>query len=389
MKALIGKLLLYAAPFAVLFLLLTGTMIYVGESMPLDSVIRLQMGADPVLYRVRYGNRDQDFKRMSMDYRQPTVITLGSSRALQFRAGMFDRQPDAFYNVAAPAWRLPEVIWLLENSTHVPDVLLLAIDYPWFHEGYKGDPIVEPPMNFWQRIFVVNRSFLQQVVGDARDDKDDDNDNNDKEDIDMARFLARQEPGGSGGLALGFRAIRDGHGFRNDGSEQYGDFLVANWLYAPNIRERDLGWAREGEEMYLHGDTVWQQALERMRFVLEWGQEHDVLIVGFLPPYMPTLWAEYGSDPRNSYLSATRDTLQALFKDYDFPLFDFSDATVLGASDEDFFDGWHASERVTLQMLIEMARQVPVLQTYSDPDALQAIHDSATDTFRVFPFGGQ
>lgn len=375
MNELIGKLLLFVAPFAVPFLLLTGSMIYVGESMPLDSVIRLQMGDDPVLYRVRYGNRDQDYKRMSIEYRQPQIITLGSSRALQFRAGMFDRQPDSFYNAAAPAWRLPEVLWMLENSRHVPDVMLLAIDYPWFHEGYPGDPIVEPPMNFWQRIFVVNRSFLQQAAsGEA---------------LDMERFLARQEPGGSGGLALGLRAIRDGHGFRNDGSEQYGDFLVANWLYAPNIRERDLGWAREGRDMYLHGDTVWALAVERMQWVLQWAQQNDVLIVGFLPPYMPTLWGEYGSDPRNSYLSATRDTLQMLFSEHGFPLFDYSDASVLGATDEDFFDGWHASERVTLQMVIDMARQVPALQVYSDPDALQHIHDSAADTFRVFPFVGQ
>jgi hypothetical protein len=224
-------------------------------------------------------------------------------------------------------------------------------------------------------MFVVNRSFLQQVVAG--------------EPFDLERYFARQEPGGSGGLALGLRAIRDGHGFRNDGSEQYGDFLVANWLYAPNVRERDLGWAREGRDMYLHGDVVWELAMERMAWVLDWAEAHDVQVIGFLPPYMPTLWAEYGNHALNGYVPATRERLETLFATHNYPLLDFSDGAVLGATDEDFFDGWHASERATLQMVIDMVRQVPALADYADADTLQSIHDVATDTFRVFPFVGE
>ena len=88
---------------------------------------------------------------------------------------------------------------------------------------------------------MVNRSFMQDVIGG--------------EQFDVGRYLARVEPG-HGGLALGLRAIRDGHGFRNDGSEQYGDFLVAHWLYPQNERQRHLDNLRDGKEMYVYGDTV-------------------------------------------------------------------------------------------------------------------------------------
>ena len=78
--------------------------------------------------------------------------------------------------------------------------------------------------------------------------------------FDIERYLARVEPG-HGGLALGLRAIRDGHGFRNDGSEQYGDFLVAHFLYPQNERQHAPRQLRDGKEMYVYGDTVSAAAL--------------------------------------------------------------------------------------------------------------------------------
>lgn len=103
------KLTLYALPFAIPFLLLSGFMIYTGEAMPLATVARIQMGDDPVLYRPRYGNRDLDYKTISANLRQPDILAVGSSRVLQFRAQFFNLQPREFYNAGAPAWTLDQI----------------------------------------------------------------------------------------------------------------------------------------------------------------------------------------------------------------------------------------------------------------------------------------
>lgn len=340
--------------------------------MPLPIVVQMQAGDDPVLYRVGYGNRDQDFKLMSVEYRQPEVLMLGSSRVLQFRGQFLNNNPDVFYNAAAPAWRLPEVQTLLFSMKHRPDVIILGIDYPWFNDAYEGDPIVEPPQNFWERIFVVNRSYLQDVVeGDA---------------FDTQRMFGREEPGGSGGLALGKRAIIDGHGFRNDGSEQYGDFLVAY-----HLRPEDMRWHHEnlfagGGDMYVEGNTVSETGMAQFREILDWAKQEDILVIGLLPPYMPSLWQQMSLSERHTYVPQVQTQLNDLFAEYNFPLFDYSNGADVGAIDEDFFDGWHSSERIALQMYINIARDVPELQPYSDLDALQNIVDTAPDTFRVFPF---
>lgn len=370
-----AKIALYALPFVVPFVLVTGGLVYVGESMPLDVVIRMQDSTTPVLFRPRYGDLDQRYKQMAVDYFQPEVLVTGSSRVLQFRAQFLTHNPDEFYNAAAPAWQLEEVGRLLHTMNHRPRIIILGIDDPWFNADYGGDPIVEPPVTDYARIFIVNRTFIQEVLHG--------------EPFDIERYLARVEPGGSGGFALGLRAIRDGHGFRNDGSEQYGDFLVAQHLWPPNTRGQHTGWFEDGEQMYVRGSEIDAAAMTQMRDILAFAKRHNILLIGVMPPYMPSLWEQMADSPRHTYLQALTPQLEALFAEYDLPLFDYRDGAKLGASDEDFFDGWHPSERIAAQLFISIAREVPELQPYSDLDALQEIVNTAPDTFRVFPFVAQ
>lgn len=370
-----AKMSIFALPFVVLFSLLTGSLVYIGESMPLPVVIAMQDSDTPVLFRVGYGNRDQQYKLLAVEHFQPDVLMIGSSRVLQFRAAFFDQNSDAFYNAAAPAWQLEEISRLLFTMQHRPDVIVLGIDPPWFNEDYAGDPIVEPPTALFDRVFTVNRTFLQEVM--------------DGKTFDVDRLLARDEPGGSGGIALGLRAINDGHGFRNDGSEQYGDFLVAGHLWQPNLRGHHMGLLARGEDMYVRGDVVSQEAMAQLRAILDFARENDILLIGFSPPYMPTLWDEMIHSPEHGYLRTLLPQLENLFAEYGFPYFDYSDGETLGATDEDFFDGWHHSERIALQITVNMARAIPALQPYMDIDAQQQVVDTAPDTFRVFPFVGR
>jgi hypothetical protein len=365
------KLLLYIMPFAIGFVTLTGGMIYIGESMPLGWVIARQDSDDFVLYRPRYGNRDFQYKQLATEYYRAPVLAIGSSRILQFRAGFLTRNSDAFYNAAAPAWTLDEVtefLYTLDPSAY-PDTLLLALDLPWYNDNYVGDVFPEPISDF-ANFFLVNRSFLQDVVqGD---------------DFDTDLYMARIEPATKSGLALGMRAIRDGHGFRNDGSEQFGDYLVAGWLWQPQQRERHLDLMRECDYVYPCGQTISTTQIEETRQLLAWAREQDIQVIGFLPSYAPTLWNEMANNPEYTYIRPTRDALSALFAEFQYPFFDYSNGEWLGLSDEDFFDGWHASEKGNLALFIQLVTYVPELAEYADLDSLKDIFASSGDTWRVF-----
>jgi hypothetical protein len=366
------KLLLFALPFAIPFLLFTGFLIYTGESMPLSRVVALQMGDEPVLYRPRYGNRDPQYKLLATNTRQPDVVAVGSSRVLQFRSMFFNRDRGNFYNAGGPAWQLEHVIHLVESLSYTPQVLILALDQPWFNEAYPGDPFepsLEPSSDF-DHIFMVNRSVMQSLL--------------DGEPLDISRMLQRREPG-YGGMALGLRAIRDGHGFRNDGSEQYGDFFVARFLYPENERARHLSLMENGQDMYARGSEVSQSALQQVERLLQYCDERGIFVIGFLPSYMPSLYQQMIAGGQHTYIERLPERLAPLFEQHSFAFFDFSDGSVLQASDGDFIDGWHASERMNLRLYTEMVRVFPgVLGSYSDLEWLEATDANAVDTFNLF-----
>jgi hypothetical protein len=364
------RLALFALPFLIPVLLLTGLLVYIGESMPLASVVALQQGETPVLYRPQFGNRDLSFKTLSINVRRPQIVALGSSRVLQMRSGLLTEAPSAFYNAGAPAWKLEQIRALLDGlEPHAaPEILLLGIDAPWFNERYEGDSF-PPQTNDFTHLFSINRSFVQAVL--------------DGKPIRMDKWLSRNADE-TPGVALGLKAIENGHGFRNDGSEQYGDFLIGRFLWQPTERERHLEWMRNGEDMYVYGDTVSRSALDEMRVILDHSRERGITVVGFMPPFTPTLYAEMMARGNHTYIPTLVNQLDSLFSVYDYPFFDFSDGGQFG-TDEDFYDGWHGSERIYLRLFINMARAQPdQFSRYTDVDTLSSIDAAAGDTWRVF-----
>lgn len=369
------KLAIFVFPFAVVFLVLTGLMIYTGESMPLAWVAQMQMDDPAVLYRPRYGNRDQQFKIVSTNLRQPQIVALGSSRVLQFRAGFFDRQPDAFYNAAGPAWTLDTVIHVYDSFETAPRLLILAIDLPWFNPAYQPQPLPAPESDL-QHAFEVDTGVLHDLLTGVSFDRPG---------FSLRDYLERR----SGDyLALGLRAIRDGHGFRGDGSEQYGDFLVAHWLNPTDSRQIHAVWLRDGQEMYAFGEAFDPAALANLRHLLDAARARGTTVIGILPSYTPSIWAAMTADGQHRYIDSLIPALSGLFAEYDFPFFDFSDGASVDTPDDDFFDGWHASELGNLRLYLRMVEALPdLLDAYSDTDALRARADSAANTWDVFGTG--
>lgn len=374
------KLILFLLPFAIPVVVLTGTMVYIGESMPLAMVVTAQQNsAVPIIYRPQYGNRDLPYKALSSDTRQPQVIALGSSRVLQMRAGLLTKTPDTFYNAGAPAWQIPQLIALLERLEHQPEVLIVGIDAPWFNTAYLGDEsagVTLNPLNDFSQLFAVNRSVMQDVFAGRPPNW---------ENVLSRRILPPDAPE-SGQTALGLKAIQNGHGFRADGSEQYGDFLIGKFLHAPSERERHLEWMRRGEEMYVYGGAgeLSDSALAAWERLLAWCDAHDIAVIGFLPPFTPTLYDRLIRRGNHEYIPALAERLETMFSAHGDFFFDFSDGSRFG-TDDDFYDGWHGSERVYLRIYIAMLEAQPeLLGTYSDIESLRQINASAHDAWRVF-----
>ncbi len=367
------RLTFFLAPFALAFAVLTGGLVWLGESMPLAWVAAAQRADAALLYRPRFAPRDQPFKVISANQRGASVVALGSSRILQFRAGFLTRQPEAFYNAAGPGWTLDEVVNVFDALDPPPAVLLLALDPPWFNAAYDA-PVIPRAHDDFTQLFVVNGAFLHDLLNGVPFDRPG---------FALADYAARR---GAGHPALGLRAMRDGHAFRADGSELYGDFLVAGWLNMDAARETHRVWLRDGREMYTPGDAPDPAALAALDALLGRARARGVTVIGFLPSYMPSLWREYVSDARMGYVRALPAALEGVFSAHGFRVFDFSDGALLDTPDAEFFDGWHASERSNARLFAALVEALPdVLGAYADADALRAAADSAPNVWQVFP----
>jgi hypothetical protein len=109
------------------------------------------------------------------------------------------------------------------------------------------------------------------------------------------------------------------------------------------------------------------------------------MVIGFLPSYAPDLWERMMARGNHSYIAALTPRLREIFAAHDFPFFDFSDGASTGTTDEEFFDGWHASELSNLRLYLAMLAERPeILGAYSDYVTLSRIAESAGSTWDVF-----
>ena len=140
----------------------------------------------------------------------------------------------------------------------------------------------------------------------------------------------------------------------------------------PSLQGRDLNLFLRGGDIYVQGD-VSEERLALMDAILTWAQENDVLVVGFFPPVMPSLYDEMQSAGVFDYATLASLELKELFNQYGFFFYDYSDPAVLQAENIHFLDGWHFSELIHLRLYYELVEQVPALAQYSDPVYLEQL----------------
>src|SRR5690606_34938708 len=116
---------------------------------------------------------------------------------------------------------------------------------------------------------------------------------------------------------------------------------------------------RRGAQMYVYGEKVSESSMAALADLLDFAAQHNITVIGFLPSYAPELWTRMIARGNHAYITALTPRLRDLFAEYDFPFFDFSDGASTHSTDEEFFDGWHASELSNLRLYLNMLEALP------------------------------
>lgn len=364
-------LLLFLLP-VVLYLLLTIALpYYSGEFTPSEEIARWQTGSEPLLYGRAYRGNTYAYKLAGTRLRQPEVLALGSSRVLQLRAEFFDKNPALFYNAGSTIYSVGELktflMQLPQNAR--PRVLLVGLDQRWFSPLDSFNQNLTPVENLTgQRVLNISRQVLQDYFAAK---------------IPIDVILRATDPIYKG-RALGFKAAVFGSGFRNDGSYQYGEYV----LY-PRSPEERFNNDRIGDLHLIGGDSILPTRLTTLEDLLSYCRDNDIYVIAFSPPFAPSIYQEMRARGTHAYLSQMPPAFEALFDQYGFAYFNYTDPAQFGYSDEDMYDSFHGSERVYFTMYLDMLAHLPdVLGPYSSLSRLRAFaaNPPAANPFEIFPF---
>jgi hypothetical protein len=335
MTQLSRRLLLFLAPFIVIAISLIVMAARVGELVPVSFVAWLQTFDRPFIFLPELSDHTYKLKLEAVRRRRPEVLTLGSSRANQWRSAMF--RPDTFYNAANAIFALRDFRRMLEEfEDYAPRVVIISIDYftflPKFESVYRlqsrddlgglGSP---------EQIRIIEGVFDEV----ARNPKvllptlDDD-----------------------GVPAIGLFAIKFGTGFRLDGSYHYGR--------VPQLRAESAAAAiQEGTQWPIlpaaHLDHNLLRELERFA---DLARRKGAALVGVTMPFAPpVLNAIEGSPLYQAWREFESPQTRQWIEGQGIIYFDFSRLESFGGNADEFADPFHPSEPAYLRMLLTMLRE--------------------------------
>lgn len=371
-KTFLWKIGLFLFPFALMLAVPVAVFVRAGEFVPVRVVVERQ-ATQPLLYGPAYSNATKVLKLEAVRRRDPETIALGSSRVFQFRAAFF-AAPERFYNAGGTVGCMGELARFL---AHLPadaqlKVVIIGLDQWWFNSAFDSRLRSEPeaeyttdiePLNLVQQHWhTVWRDLFQGKLG-VRD------------------FLARRAY-----PWVGLNALVRRSGFMPDGS-YYGKHLNGQpGADDPEFELRDtLAQVARATERYAWQEQASGVALEELHRLLAAAHDRGLTIVGFLPPFAPTVATLLAHSGHYGYMHQLPAQLRPLFASFGYALFDFTDVAPLGATDQEFYDGVHGSDKTYLRMMVVMANQSQDLAARVDASVLRRRLDETTTNYVAAP----
>ncbi|MGI9077814.1 MAG: hypothetical protein ACR2G6_10905, partial [Gemmatimonadaceae bacterium] len=318
------RLALAALPPLAYVLVCGGLPLWSGELTPLREIAAAQSRGEIALFGRAYRGNQYGFKLVSTLERDAQIVVVGSSRVDQFRPRVAS---PCFYNASGAAHSMAELSAFFAHigPERYPRAVVLALDQPWFNgdsdemKTAASDVLqldYESEVDLYRGLN-VSRSFLIDLIRGK---------------VELNRLLRRrerfrEEP------ARGIGAILGGHGYRADGTYEYAG-LLADSLGSERRRPLIAADVASGKGFFATGTNVSAPMLSALDGLLADLARHGVSVVGFTPPYAPTLYRYMMASGKHAYLTHLALALERTFRRHGFTFIDFSDASMLGATDE-------------------------------------------------------
>ena len=373
------RLFLFCLPMVVVTLPALLILRVTGEALcDIDQVVK-QLPVKEYLIGFAYNEQNYPYLKFATMAagRKAKVLTLGSSRVLSFRQGMFST---SFYNAGytiQTAGDFQRFLQLLPEDQH-PEVLVIGLDQWMFNTQWCSQAAKSADSKWAVNPSVDVRSAVRRIPKVYTDSL--------RGRIPIGSVLSQRT---DGVVCFGLNAVVNEKGFRNDGSFDYGQQIQQLLKRDPRVSDFEfsetLARVEHGRDRFQFGDTPDTSTLKDVRQLLTFCREHEIHCVAFLPPFADRVYAAMQESRQHSYLVKLPLVLKELFKDSDAEYYDFSSMKLFGSSDKEAIDGFHAGEVAYLKILKAMVNNGSRLSAYCDLKRIETDLNATLNSYEVYP----
>lgn len=337
-----------------------------GELVDFDQLIEGQRQDHDIFIGMGYNEQTAYYKLENANYYQADVIALGTSRVMQFRIDYFF--PD-FYNCGgAVSWNYDEYLNFLKNLNYTPEVIIVGLDQWVFNDAWNQHGVsyrTKIPIDMLDRNSMsIGWAMMKDLF-------------NRKWNI----HTIENYP-----MNYGVNGQIKDSGFQWDGSYYYGNAYreptaQEDYMFA-NTFDRIAG----GYGRFEWGDHVDDKTYEYLEVLLEYCNENGIMVIGFAPPFAPSVYDRMIDSGNYGYLGEISPKCEEIFGQYGYEYFDYTDISVLGVGDAYFVDGFHGGEVAYAYMVEDMLVQESCLRKYVNEELLKELLDNRYSEFLLKEF---
>lgn len=325
-----------------------------GEFLPLQDVVEIQQKSQgfciygTAIHDDTYYAKLEGFRR-----KKPNIVAIGSSRIMQMRAQFFK---DTFYNLGGTVRSTNDIHNIISDilAVKTPKVVLLNLDFWWFHPSYHAYYTDRPPVR--SRITLGNLflPFIWLKEGKI----------NLKEYTTILKNGWTTDP-----CSIGIRALHERSGMGPDGSNYYSVITAGErGASSRNIFAEAISHIHAGEGSYAHAEKANDESIDALITIVRMLEAKGVTVRLFIPPMAPTVFAAMHMEG-NKY--AFVDDLRSKLRMHHIVFVDAHDPSTIKATDCEFVDEYHGGDIVAAKIARALSQTIPKGTSIFDVPYLQ------------------
>lgn len=287
-----------------------------------------------------YGSLSQDtsrYKYLRVIKHKPELITLGSSRVMQFRNTFF--KDISFYNAGGVMPNIQNGLNFIKKITSIytPKIIILGVDMWWLNENFKDFTVL--PFSGYKSIF--NERFLRYKNLFKNFIKN----NNEYLKISKVKELNGNafEPI-EHRLAIGLPAAQLGEGFREDGSYQYGLLLSGkkpiDFLFLDTKKR-----IKNGSDRFEYADDISEKYFIQLKELILLIKNKGIKLIVLLPPFPNEICnILYNSEKHSKFFISFQKCIEGYCYSNNIEFYNFTSVKSFNGNDKEVLDGFHADE---------------------------------------------